>query len=153
MVDSGSAIQAETSKDVYIAAHVAKNPPNDVVSCVKLRAKIGVWRITGFVCVAVASKAMLASSPTKWSERDAYGGHDPRTTWLLHHLCVVEARNGKGNRRGARGMIVVITGRGVCIRPTLETLRAANGEGNEHHNAPHSVLRLSGDRRAEDLRA
>ena len=86
MVDSGSAIQAETSKDVYIAAHVAKNPPNDVVSCVKLRAKIGVWRITGFVCVAVASKAMLASSTTKWSERDAYGGHDPRTTRLLRRL-------------------------------------------------------------------
>ena len=63
MIDSGSAIQAETSKHAYIAAHVAKNPPNDVVSCAKLRAKIGGWRMRGSVCVAIASKAMLASWP------------------------------------------------------------------------------------------
>src|SRR4051812_7041318 len=89
-IDSGSAIQAETSKHAYIVAQVAKNPPNDVVSCAKLRAKMNGWRMSGSVCVAIACKAMLASSPTSWSERDAYGGHDPRTTRLLHHLCVVE---------------------------------------------------------------
>src|SRR3954462_7587607 len=74
MVDSGSAIQAETSKHAYMAAHVAKNPPNDVVSCAKLRAKIGDWRMSGSFCVAIAFKDMLASSPTSWSERDAHSG-------------------------------------------------------------------------------
>src|SRR4051794_32752192 len=141
MVDSGNAIQAETSKHAYIATQVAKNPPNDVVSCPKLRAKIGDWRVSGSVCVVIASKAMLASSPTSWSEREAYGGHHPWTTRFLRRLCVVEARNGKGGRRGAGGMIVVIAGRRVCIRPTLETARAASSEGNEHHDGPRSVLR------------
>src|SRR4051795_8380799 len=96
MVDSGSAIQAEPSKHAYMAAHVAKNPPNDVVSCAKLRAKIGDWRMSGSVCVAIAFKDMWASSPTSWSERDARGGHDPRTIRLLRRLYVVEAQNGKG---------------------------------------------------------
>ena len=86
MVDRGSAIQAETSKHAYIAAQVAKNPPNDVVSCAKLRAKFGDWRMSGSVCVAIAFKAMLASSPTSWSERDAHGGYDPRTTQLPRRL-------------------------------------------------------------------
>src|ERR1044071_3672283 len=95
IVDSGNAIQAEISKHAYIAAQVAKNPPNDVASCAKLRARIGGWRMSGSVCVAMASKAILASSPTSWSERDAYGGHDPWTTRFLRRLCVVEARNGK----------------------------------------------------------
>src|SRR3954462_5399872 len=126
MVDSGSAIQAETSKHAYMAAHVAKNPPNDVVSCAKLRAKIGDWRMSGSFCVATAFKDMLASSPTSWSERDAHGGHDPRTNRLLRRLYGLQARNGKGGRRGAGGMIVVIAGRRVCIGPTLETVRAAS---------------------------
>src|SRR4051794_11847029 len=107
-IDSGSAIQAETAKQAYIAAQVAKNPPNDVVSCAKLRAKIGGWGMSGFVCFAIACNAMLASSPTSWSARDAHGGHGPRTTRLLCRLHVVKARNGKGGRRGAGGMIVVI---------------------------------------------
>src|SRR3954452_11649435 len=59
MIDSGSAIQAEISKHAYIAAHVAKNPPNDVVSCAKLRDKMGGWRMSGSVCVAIALRAML----------------------------------------------------------------------------------------------
>ena len=79
-IDNGSAIQAETSKHAYIAAHVAKNPPNDVGSCAKLRAKMAGWRMSDSVCVAIAFKAVLASSPTSWSERDAHGGHDPRIT-------------------------------------------------------------------------
>src|ERR1044071_7248790 len=151
MIDSGSAIQAETSKPVYIAAHVAKNPPNDVVSCAKLRAKIGDWRMSGSSCFAIAFKAMLASSPTSWSERDARGGHDPRTTRLLCRLYGLQARNGKGDRRGAGGIIVVIAGWRVCIGPTLETLRASSGEGNEHHDGSRSVLRLLGGRRAKDV--
>src|ERR1051325_2449193 len=105
MIDSGSAIQAETSKHVYIAAHVAKNPPNDVVSCAKLRAKIGDWRVSGSFCVAIAFKAMLASSPTGGSERDAHSVHDPRTTRLLRRLYVVEAQNGKSGRRGVGRII------------------------------------------------
>src|SRR3954454_22547561 len=94
-IDSGSAIQAETSKHAYIAAQVAKNPPNDVVSCAKLRAKMGGWRMSGSVCVAIAFTTMLASSPTSWSARDAHGGHDPRTPRLLSRLYVIKARNGK----------------------------------------------------------
>src|SRR4051812_50036133 len=100
-IDSGSAIQAETSKHAYIAAHVAKNPPNDVVSCAKLRAKTGGWRMSGSVCVAVAFRAMLASSPTSRSERDAHGGHDPQTARLLSPPYFVQARKGKGDCRGA----------------------------------------------------
>src|SRR6478609_4881719 len=144
MIDSGSAIQAETSKHAYIAAHVAKNPPNDVVSCAKLRAKTGGWRMSDSVCVAIAFRAMLASSLTSWSERDAHGGHDPQTARLLARLYVVKARNGKGDCRGAVRMIVAIAGRRMCIRPTLETARAAGGKGNEHHEGPRSVLRLLG---------
>src|SRR5829696_3505157 len=105
MIDSGSAIQAETSKHAYIATQVAKNPPNDVVSCAKLRAKIGGWRMSGSACVAIASKAILASSPTSWSARDAHGGYDPRTTLLLRRLCVIEAWNGEGKCRGAARMM------------------------------------------------
>ena len=44
IADNGSAIHRETATHAYIAAHVAKNPPNDVASCVKLRAKIGDWK-------------------------------------------------------------------------------------------------------------
>jgi hypothetical protein len=62
MIDNGNVIQAETSKHAYITAHIAKNPPNDVVSCAKLRAKMGDWRRSGFVCVAISSKAMLADN-------------------------------------------------------------------------------------------
>jgi hypothetical protein len=40
--------------------------------------------------------------------------------------------------------MVVIASRQVCIRPTLETARAAGGEENEHHDDPRSVLRLLG---------
>src|SRR3954463_13667716 len=98
-IDSGSAIQAETAKHAYIAAQVAKNPPNDVVSCAKLCAKIGGWRTNGSLCVAIAFTAMLASSPSNWSERDAHGGHGPRTTLLLRRLRVVKARNGEGDCR------------------------------------------------------
>src|SRR3954452_23059863 len=111
MIDSGSAIHAQNSKHVYIAAHVAKNPPNDVVSCAKLRAKIGDWRMSGSFCAAIAFKDMLASSPTSWSERDAHGGHNPRTIRLLRRLYVVETQNGKGGRCGAGGIIAVIAGR------------------------------------------
>src|SRR3954454_22132027 len=141
-IDSGSAIQAETAKHAYIAAQVAKNPPNDVVSCAKLRAKIGGWRTSGSLCVAIAFKAMLASSPTSWSARDAHGGGGARTTRLLCRLYVVNARNGKGGRRGAGGIIAVIAGRRMCIGPTLETARAASDERNEHYDGPRSVLRL-----------
>src|SRR3954465_5575942 len=144
MIDSGSAIQAETAKHAYIAAQVAKNPPNDVVSCAKLRAKMAGWRMSDSVCVAIASKTMLASSPTSWSERDAHGGHDPRTTRLLRRLYVVQAQNGKSGRRGAGGIIAVIAGRRMCIGPTLETARVVSDEGNEYHDGPRSVLRLLG---------
>jgi hypothetical protein len=145
MIDSGSAIQAETSKHAYIAAHVVKNPPNDVASCAKLRARIGGLRMSGFVCVAIASKAMLVSSPISRSERDAHGGDDPLIARLLQRLYILKDQNGKGDHISAGGIIVGIACQQVRIRPTLETARAAGSEGNEHHDDPRSVLQLLGD--------
>jgi hypothetical protein len=39
--DIGSVIQSERARHRYITAQVTKNPPNDVASCPRLRAKIG----------------------------------------------------------------------------------------------------------------
>src|SRR5215831_12028243 len=41
--DIGSVIQSETGRHRYIAVQEATNPPNDVASCPRLRAKIGAW--------------------------------------------------------------------------------------------------------------
>jgi hypothetical protein len=41
--DIGSVIQSERATHRYMAVQVAKNPPNEVASCPRLRANIGVW--------------------------------------------------------------------------------------------------------------
>jgi hypothetical protein len=40
--DIGNVIQSDTARHKYIAVQVAKNPPNEVVSCPRLDANIGV---------------------------------------------------------------------------------------------------------------
>src|SRR5271170_7442592 len=57
--DSGKAIHSETATHTYITAQVAKNPPNDVESCTRLRANIGDWKgahpaKSGSICGTIA---------------------------------------------------------------------------------------------------
>ena len=40
--DIGSVIHSDTARHRYIAVQVAKNPPNEVASCPRLDANIGV---------------------------------------------------------------------------------------------------------------
>ena len=41
--DNGKASHSDTDRHKYMAAQVAKNPPNDVESCPRLRASAGDW--------------------------------------------------------------------------------------------------------------